>query len=668
MAALTQPVEVLASPEPNGLPAIDGYAIEKRLGRGAGGEVFRGVRLGSDRQLAIKLLRFQLGEGPQAKRAWRELDLLQQLHLPCMPRLIDSGVHDGRLFIATEFIEGHALDEHCGQNELDVAARVELLVRTAEAVQSINEVGIIHRDIKPSNIIVDTSSRPMLIDLGIATLLGGDPVETLTEEGAPIGSPAFMPPEQARGERNRISTRSDVYSLGATAYVLLTGTTPHDMDATLHETIRRVAQDEPRRPRDLMPSLPRPLAAILSKACGRKPEDRYRTAAELADDLRRWLNHEPVEAGGMSLPQRVGRFVARHPITTTAAACLAIAVLTFASTWAAVWWTNRRPHHVELAGDGREARLVSMSGNTLHTWNEPEEGGLSYAGMLDRPAVFGGGHIAAVAFNFTAESKWAGRLCLYELDNLESPFWMSPISKPELAMPDPISYVGEDTDNARFLVTRVDVADVFADSPGDELIVIHRNSSFSPNAIRVYSMDGEVLYQVWHDGVIMNSRWLPEAGLLVLCGLNGEGPITRRDAKIGQDVGGQPVVVFALRPEFGNKSQEWIRTAGGGGTFEPAWYRCLRPLEAVHQLNIAGNIETELGGPSRFDAAGSHFRFSVIIDTDPTTIALNFMIDATGAELKNSRLPGDSYRQRTDLPHWDDFEIGEIPPLRPSDS
>ncbi len=335
------------------LPSIRGYSIHRPLGAGGGGDVYLATRDGSDRLLALKLLATRLGSGRAAERAWRELDVLSQLHLAATPRVIDYGLHDGRLFIAAEYVEGLPLDKHCESGDpahspahpltcspapahtsaaqpLSLRDRVSLLARVADAVHSLHERGIIHRDLKPSNILIDGRGDPVIIDLGLAMLTGDDPQATLTLEGTPLGSPAFMAPEQARGERSLISTRTDVYGLGATAYAILTGHTPHAKPSrgtgvppvstsptpsgtsvppvstgspnpegdtpSIHEMIRRVSFEPPREPRELNPALPRPLAAILSKAVAREPGARYPSAASLAADLRRWLNGEPVSA------------------------------------------------------------------------------------------------------------------------------------------------------------------------------------------------------------------------------------------------------------------------------------------------------------------------------------------------------------------------------------
>ncbi len=296
------------------LPHLEGYVLTRLLGRGGGGVVYLGHRAESDRRLAIKLLQKPLDGGSGAERAWRELDVMTQLRLSCTPRVHDYGVHEGRMYIATEHVDGLPLAEHCRANNLTLRQRVELLARVAEAVATIHERGIIHRDLKPDNVLIDATGEPVIIDLGIAFLLGADLTETLTADGVSIGTPAFMSPEQARGEREAISTRSDVYSLGATACRILTGKTPHDLgNSSLLDAIHKVGHERPRDPRTLDAELPEPLAAILSKALASRPEDRFASASELADDLRRWLENKPALSQPPSWWRDRWLSIKRHP-------------------------------------------------------------------------------------------------------------------------------------------------------------------------------------------------------------------------------------------------------------------------------------------------------------------------------------------------------------------
>ncbi|MCL4742886.1 MAG: serine/threonine protein kinase [Phycisphaerales bacterium] len=357
-----------------GLAAPPGYCIAERIGRGGGGTVYRAFREGSDLPVALKVLAMPLGSGPEAQRAWRELDLLESLRLPAVPRLLDYGTHDGRLFFVTEFVDGRRPDEHADAERLGVRERVAMLGRICDAVQSLHEHGVIHRDIKPANILITPAGAVVILDLGLASLLAEEAAATLTSDGQPVGTPAYMSPEQARGERSRLSTRTDVYALGALAYLLLTGHTPHDTRASLHEAVRRVAQDPPRPARTLEPTLPKPLAAVLDKACSQAQERRYASAGELAADLRRWLAGRPVEATPPGPWVRMVRRVQRHPIAATATACVLVAAGTWGGTWASVWRMNQQPYDVFVDSTRRTASIVTRLGKPLHTWEAAREG------------------------------------------------------------------------------------------------------------------------------------------------------------------------------------------------------------------------------------------------------------------------------------------------------
>ena len=310
------------------LPHLEGYVLSRLLGRGGGGVVYLGHRAGSDRRLTIKVLEKPLDGSPGAKRAWRELDMLTQLRLSCTPRVHDYGVHEGKMYIATEHVVGLTLVEHCRANNLTLRQRVELLARVAEAVATIHERGVIHRDLKPDNVLIDSGGQPVIIDLGIAFLLGADVTEPLTADGVSIGTPAFMSPEQARGERAAISTRSDVYSLGATACRILTGETPHDLgNSSLLEAIQKVGHERPRYPRALDPTLPKPLAAVLARALSPTPEDRYASAADLGGDLRRWLRGEPIGWTRPPVRSRLRYWVRRNPRLAIACSVALVALI-----------------------------------------------------------------------------------------------------------------------------------------------------------------------------------------------------------------------------------------------------------------------------------------------------------------------------------------------------
>ncbi len=633
------------------LPRVDGYLVARRLGAGGGGTVYLAVRAGSQRPLALKIFNQRLGESPQAGRAWRELDVLAQLHLAPIPRLIDYGEQDGHLYVATEFVDGYTLEEHCHRHQLNREQRVELLARVCDAAHELHEHGVIHRDLKPTNILIDPGGQPMLIDLGIASLLSRDVMDTLTFEGAPIGTPAFMAPEQARGEK--ASTRIDIYGLGAIAYVILLGDTPHAMNVTLHEAIRRVAHDPPREPRQLDPRMPKTLAAVLHKAVAPRAGDRYASAAALAADFRRWLRRDAVEAAGPSVAQRALRVIGRHPVLATGALCTLIAALILGSTLGAVWWLNNRPAVMERAEDGSWARLRSYGGRVLHEWQPALPRRLILAEFVKENQVAIIGVSQPYGFDPTCQ------LYAYALSDVAHPRWVSGTGPPDITMPQPISRA----EGGLFKLNWAKTVEVFEESPGPEIVAVHGHPLYSPNVIRIYGLDGTVLYQVWHDGVLGDGIWIPERRLLVLAGLNSENNWRGR----GVDPGGPdvyPHVLLGVKVRPGEVHDAWIRTPGGLGTVEPLWYRCLLPQPAVATLCSSGEVRTVLKRHAGYVPSGDDSTFLYQIWPGETSLWLEFLLDEHGRVIGGE--PGETYRQARaalDLPDGNVFYFGDLPPL-----
>jgi hypothetical protein len=549
----------------------------------------------------------------------------------------------------TEFIDGCPLDEYCEREQLGRRDRVELIGSVAEALHDLHMHGVIHRDIKPSNVLVDAGRRPFIVDLGLAVLADADPGHTITTDGTPIGSPAFMSPEQAQGKRAAISALSDVYSLGATAYLLLTGETPHDMQTTLHEAIRRVAQDPSRLPRDLQPGLPKPLAAVLTKCIARSPADRYTSARALSEDLHRFLVGDPVDAQPASGVARLSRTVARHPILTTAAMCLIIAIATTLMTVAAVHWLNARPYRTRIVEGGQSAFLVSRTDNILHEWDTGREGGIIIAELAE-----GDRSVIVVGTAHSAQQSHAGELCFYDLGRLDQPFYASGTHDIGALMPEPISTI----EGTYLSLAWADVVDVFPDRPGAEVVAVHRHSPHSANVIRVYDLTGEVLYEVWHDGHVKDAVWCPNRRLLVCAALSSEA--TWADRGIGSGAFPRPpVVVFALRPEEAEIHRAWIHTPGGLGTFQPVWHRAVLPAE------LADRIAAE---PYKIDRPGDPAVRSSVVEftirsAQDQSATLNFVIHLDGYELIDRRFPSDRYDTIV-LPDWREFEIAPLPPIQ----
>jgi hypothetical protein len=580
------------------LPSLPGFIIKSHLGAGGSGTVLLGYRVGSDRPLAIKLFRSGLGAGDAGpRRAQRELELLMQLHLPVLPRVIDYGVAGGRFYIATEYIDGELLDRAAAalgaasdsdgsKSRSARRAGVELMARVADAVQTLHEHGVIHRDLKPGNIVIDRHGQPVLLDLGIAALLAPDAADTLTADGCPVGSPAFMAPEQARGERREISTRTDVYGLGATALYLLTGHGPYDSTGSIHDSLRNIASQPPRLARALDPSLPRALASVVDKAVAQRPRDRYGSAGEFAADLRRWLTGESVLAGTAGFTRMVSLWIRRHPLAATTAVSLVLAGFIVGSATFAVWWAGMRPSFVvtDTGPFHRWAEVRSYAGHILRRWD-------SDSGNVFARAVQRSGRDDSTLFLVATDGGRPSeprQLRVYEPGNLSDPAWVTPNGPPGLNMPPLEGF----TAPLRFMCSALYVEDVFPEVEGPEIIVLLRHERWAPCAIRIYDTHGRVLFETWHNGWIDGFAWLPGPRVLVLGGLNSE--VTWKGRGVETDQATFPSVLMAIRPELGRMAG-WISTPDFPADLRPLWYRCILPAETLgileHDVNDRSGLE-----------------------------------------------------------------------------
>jgi serine/threonine protein kinase len=264
-------------------PRIEGYRITSLLGVGGMATVWRATHLPSGREVAIKLMDARAFPSRVAlDRFNREVRLAAMLDHPLIARPHASGVSDGIHYYAMELIDGLPLDAYVRERKPSQADVLRLFSAICRAVHHAHQRGVIHRDLKPANILVDASGRPHLLDFGLAEAMGAGEHCALAA-GEVAGTPAFMSPEQASPHPRPIDARSDVYTLGALLFLLLTGEAPHDTNGSCEIVLRRIRTVRPRRPREIAPRLDRRLESILLGTLEKDPALRPQSAAELAD-------------------------------------------------------------------------------------------------------------------------------------------------------------------------------------------------------------------------------------------------------------------------------------------------------------------------------------------------------------------------------------------------
>jgi serine/threonine-protein kinase len=349
------------------LPTIPGYELLGVLGRGGVGVIYRVRHLKLNRIIALKmLLSGEFARGVEVARFMREARAVAALKHPNIVQIYDVGEVEGRPYFTMELVEGGSLAQRIATTRTpqDPKQAAELVAILARAMHVAHQAGIVHRDLKPGNILLSCDGVPKISDFGLASRFDGECSLTGTETR--MGTPSYMSPEQTTGARQANSPAVDVYALGAILYELLTGQPPFRAKTAL-ETQRKVVSDEPIRPSRASTKVQRDLDTICLKCLSKDPASRYRTAAELADDLERFLRFEPITARPARLVERTVKWFRRR---TAIAVSLVLGIVLLPLGVGIAFWSGSQRARVasEIEEDLRDVSSMDAAGR----WSNAE--------------------------------------------------------------------------------------------------------------------------------------------------------------------------------------------------------------------------------------------------------------------------------------------------------
>jgi len=322
-----------AAPRPRKTPTINGYEILEEIGVGGMGVVYRARQLLLNRPCALKMiLSGALPDADALARFRVEAAAVARLHHPNIVQIYSVGESNGLHFCELEYVSGGSLDRRLNGQPWAARTAAGLVAAVARGMADAHRAGIVHRDLKPANILIADDGTPKTTDFGLAKALGSD--TGLTQTNLIMGSPAYMSPEQAEGRSRNVGPAADVYALGVILYELLTGIPPFRGESTL-EVLEQVRSREPVPPSRLVPGLPRDIETIALKCLEKDTDKRYQTAGGLADDLRRYLQGEPIEARPVRTIVRAVKWARRRPAIASlgAAVCMLIVCLIALGSW-----------------------------------------------------------------------------------------------------------------------------------------------------------------------------------------------------------------------------------------------------------------------------------------------------------------------------------------------
>jgi tetratricopeptide (TPR) repeat protein len=363
------------------MPVVRGYEILSELGRGGMGVVFQAHQVALNRAVALKMIKSGgfASEG-ELLRFQNEAEAVARLDHPNIVPIYEVGRHLGRHFFSMKLIAGNSLDRRLGDFAADFRKAARLMATVARAVHHAHQRGILHRDLKPANILLDEDGEPHVTDFGLAKQIEDD--GELTESGAPMGTPSYMAPEQATGDKGALSTATDVYGLGTILYALLAGRAPF-AGTTLLDTLDMVRNSAPELPSRLNNAVPRDLEIICLKCLEKEPSRRYPSALALTEDLDRWLDGMPILARPVGSLTRAAMWCRRNKALASLAALLMLAMV---GGLAGVTWkwreADRERAKTEAVNELLTRRLLAQASLEL----DPLAKNLTVRELLDRAA------------------------------------------------------------------------------------------------------------------------------------------------------------------------------------------------------------------------------------------------------------------------------------------
>ncbi|MCH7871917.1 MAG: protein kinase, partial [Planctomycetes bacterium] len=637
---------------------IGRYRIKSVIASGGMGTVYLAEQDRPRRDVALKVIQAGVASRDALRRFEFESQVLARLRHPNIAHVYEAGVHEPEAsdgppvpYFAMEFIpDARLITRHADERKLDARQRLALFAKVCDAVHHGHQKGVIHRDLKPGNILVDAAGEPKVIDFGVARSTDSDVAVTTmrTDVGQLIGTIQYMSPEQCDADPHEIDTRSDVYSLGVVLYELLTGARPYDTTGTsIYRATRLIKEVVPPSPSSIKRQLRGDIETIILKAIEKDPARRYQSAVELGNDIRHVLRREPIEASAPTLWSRTVRWVSRHPVAGTTALATVVALIIIALLPSVTWWYGSRiPHEVIVSHDRTRADLVSLAGKTLHTW---DTGGIVEARLITHENA----RYVVIGFSPAARTPFARKLCVFDARGpYDKPIWTSTFAEDQIPQIDRDGFTPED-----FFVAGIETFDVFPDIDGPEIVAAFANR-YSWRALRIYSLDGRLLYQVWHDGWLNQFYWMSNAKVLIVTGDNHECYWEDRGfSKYKRPV---PQVVFGLRPWAGFISKKLLDVYCSEGDNCPVWYRYVAP---PHLTDIMDANKLQVPEHSRFDP-GDHVALEFVLNSDPK-VGANWIIDAKGRLVFDEILTNDAFNRLENPPDLSDFHLADIRELPP---